>query len=309
MGYNWSQDWLKYDGPDMMVGTVLIATVKVEKVLFPKVDISSGDFTYHCFIGILEEVMGGGVPIIMAQPSRDGEHFSVRFTGKCPRLEIGKEYDIKGRLVEGTGKYKGTFSFDVLEIESILEMDKMENLAKFVDYAFTPKQKEKLLASGLPLITIFETENAEALMSIPGFGEKNVKGLFERYKQSKRYGAAYVKLHAEFGLTNAMIHRIMDAYHSGDRAIGIIKENPYTLIQDVRGIGWSIADGIAYKLGIADEDPEKRQSRGYWQGGKAPWRWRGEASDHGYGDHQGGGGLCPQSCALGRPGRGHGPGL
>ena len=257
MGYNWSQDWLKHDDPDTMVGTVLIATVKVEKVLFPKEDISSGDFTYHCFIGILEEVMGGGVPIVMVQPSRDGEHFSVRFTGKCPRLEIGKEYDIKGKLVEGTGKYKGTFSFDVLEIESILEMDKMENLVKFVDYAFTPKQKEKLLASGLPLITIFETENAEALMSIPGFGEKNVKGLFERYKQSKRYGAAYVKLHAEFGLTNAMIHRIMDAYHSGDRAIGIIKENPYTLIQDVRGIGWSIADGIAYKLGIADEDPRR----------------------------------------------------
>ena len=65
-----------------------------------------------------------------------------------------------------------------LDIETI----RME--LQLADLSQLEKQKEKLLASGLPLITIFETENAEALMSIPGFGEKNVKGLFERYKQS-----------------------------------------------------------------------------------------------------------------------------
>ena len=48
--------------------------------------------------------------------------------------------------------------------------------------------------------------------------------------------------------------------HYGQGAIEKIKENPYDLAYVIRGIGFKYADGMARKLGFADDAPERLQA-------------------------------------------------
>src|SRR5438094_952975 len=50
------------------------------------------------------------------------------------------------------------------------------------------------------------------------------------------------------GLGVAHAHRIYRTY--GDRALDIVKANPYRLADDIRGIGFQTADELALKLGF-----------------------------------------------------------
>ncbi|MBK8095387.1 MAG: hypothetical protein IPK32_26315 [Verrucomicrobiaceae bacterium] len=49
--------------------------------------------------------------------------------------------------------------------------------------------------------------------------------------------------------------RIYKTY--GAEAQAILKENPYRLAQDIRGIGFKTADDIAYQLGVAADAPQR----------------------------------------------------
>src|SRR6185436_10843515 len=46
----------------------------------------------------------------------------------------------------------------------------------------------------------------------------------------------------------------------GDRAISLVRENPYRLAGDIFGIGFQTADSIAANLGIARTSPERAQA-------------------------------------------------
>lgn len=240
-----------------MVGSRIVARIRVDKILYPKSIESMAQYGYYCFVGKIVNMMQGSVPWDVLNFSRDGKFYLLKFVGNCPSLVWDKEYEITAKLLEGKGKYKETYSYTIEAIESTLDLDKQENLQKFIEYTFTPNQQKTLLSSGLDLVRVFEEEDVESLTKLKGIGEVNVLNLFKRYKESKSQGAAFVKLHSEFGLSQALSKKILATYNSSDIAIEKIQENPYCLIRDVWGIGWSAADGIAYKLGIKDEDPRR----------------------------------------------------
>jgi len=52
------------------------------------------------------------------------------------------------------------------------------------------------------------------------------------------------------GLTNRQVAIIIDKY-GADKALDIVKENPYTLINDIDGFGFLTVDKIAMKAGIS----------------------------------------------------------
>lgn len=61
-----------------------------------------------------------------------------------------------------------------------------------------------------------------------------------------------VFLHAH-GVSTSRAIRIFKTY--GPEAIDIVKQNPYRLAADIRGIGFLSADTIARKIGIAKDSP------------------------------------------------------
>ncbi len=54
-----------------------------------------------------------------------------------------------------------------------------------------------------------------------------------------------------FEVSTTHATRIFKTY--GEQSIAVIKENPYKLADDIRGIGFKTADTIAEKLGVAKD--------------------------------------------------------
>ena len=104
-------------------------------------------------------------------------------------------------------------------------------------------------AFGVAVFDIIE-QSPERLRDIPGIGEIRAKKITAGWADQKIIRTIMVFLHAH-GVSTSRAVRIFKTY--GPDAIEIVKENPYRLAADIRGIGFLSADTIAQKLGIAKD--------------------------------------------------------
>ncbi len=87
----------------------------------------------------------------------------------------------------------------------------------------------------------------EMLLHLRGIGAEKLKKIRESWQEQKYVREILLFLH-QHGIGTARAHRIYRQY--GDRAIAIIRENPYQLADDIRGIGFQSADNLAKSLGL-----------------------------------------------------------
>ena len=92
------------------------------------------------------------------------------------------------------------------------------------------------------------------LLEIEGLGEKRVGAIAEAWKEQRRIRDVMVFLQSH-GVGTGHAVRIYQQY--GDDAIHSVRQDPYRLQRDVRGIGFQTADRIAGDLGISREAPER----------------------------------------------------
>ncbi|HFI2667889.1 TPA: ATP-dependent RecD-like DNA helicase [Streptococcus suis] len=94
----------------------------------------------------------------------------------------------------------------------------------------------------------------EKLTQITGLSSKNRQAFVEKLRLN--YGTEMIlsKL-AEYGIPNKLAFQIQDQYK--EKTLQIIEENPYQLVEDVQGMGFTIADKIAENLGIESDSPQR----------------------------------------------------
>jgi exodeoxyribonuclease V alpha subunit len=92
------------------------------------------------------------------------------------------------------------------------------------------------------------------LLQIPGLGRKRVQAISEAWKEQRRIRDVMVFLQSH-GVGTGHAVRIYKQY--GDDAIQTVRQDPYRLQRDVRGIGFSTADRIAADMGMARDAPER----------------------------------------------------
>jgi exodeoxyribonuclease V alpha subunit len=92
----------------------------------------------------------------------------------------------------------------------------------------------------------------ELLLHIKGIGPGRLKRIQQSWVEQKEVRKIILFL-TEHGITSGRAVRIYRTY--GQQAIARIKENPYQLADDVRGIGFKTADELAAKLGIDRNSP------------------------------------------------------
>nr|WP_165329327.1 ATP-dependent RecD-like DNA helicase [Streptococcus sp. ZJ1593] len=94
----------------------------------------------------------------------------------------------------------------------------------------------------------------EKLEAIAGLSKANRANFLARLRAN--YGTEQIlsKL-AEFGLSNRQALDIYDSYK--EETLDIIQENPYQLVEDIKGIGFKIADNLAEQLGIESDSPQR----------------------------------------------------
>ena len=90
-------------------------------------------------------------------------------------------------------------------------------------------------------------EEPERLAEVKGISEKMAMAISEQMEAKKELRQAMMFLQ-EYGITMSLALKIYNEY--GPRMYGIIRENPYRLADDIRGVGFKMADEIAQKVGI-----------------------------------------------------------
>ncbi|WP_155974295.1 SF1B family DNA helicase RecD2 [Streptococcus ruminantium] len=94
----------------------------------------------------------------------------------------------------------------------------------------------------------------EKLTQITGLSSKNKQAFIEKLRLNYGTEMILAKL-AGYGIPNKLAFQIQDQYK--EKTLKIIEENPYQLVEDVQGLGFTIADKIAENLGIASDSPQR----------------------------------------------------
>ena len=133
---------------------------------------------------------------------------------------------------------------------------------------------EKYLGSGLvkgigpvfanSIVSKFGTETLniidnepERLLEVPKLGKKRVERIKESWEKQKDIKEVMVFLQG-YGVSTAFAAKIYRKYEK--ESIKKVKENPYQLADDIWGIGFKTADGIASKMGYEKNDPRRCRS-------------------------------------------------
>ncbi len=97
-------------------------------------------------------------------------------------------------------------------------------------------------------------EEPDRIIEVHGIGKKRVEMIKKAWQDQKEIKNIMIFLQS-YGVSTSFGSRIYKCY--GNESINVVKENPYQLADDIYGIGFKTADGVAAKLGI-EKDSFKR---------------------------------------------------
>ncbi len=109
---------------------------------------------------------------------------------------------------------------------------------------------------GLDTLDVIEND-IERLLEVPRLGKKRMEKIRESWEKQKDIKEVMVFLQG-YGVSTAYAAKIYRQYQKD--AIAIVNENPYRLADDIWGIGFKTADGIASRMGYANSDPRRCRS-------------------------------------------------
>lgn len=109
---------------------------------------------------------------------------------------------------------------------------------------------------GTDTIDVIETD-IERLYEVPGIGKKRVEKIRESWEKQKDIKNVMLFLQG-YGVSTAYAAKIYRFY--GKESIDKVNENPYRLADDIWGIGFKTADGIANKMGYEKNDLRRCKS-------------------------------------------------
>src|SRR5574344_1841164 len=109
---------------------------------------------------------------------------------------------------------------------------------------------------GLETIDVIESD-IERLYEVSGIGKKRVELIRESWEKQKDIKDVMLFLQG-YGVSTAYAAKIYRQY--GKESIDKVKGNPYTLADDIWGIGFKTADGIASRMGYGKDDPRRVRS-------------------------------------------------
>lgn len=113
-----------------------------------------------------------------------------------------------------------------------------------------PKYAKKIVAQfGIETLEVIETDISR-LQEVDGIGKKRIKMIRDSWERQKEIKNVMLFLQ-DHGVSTSFAAKIYRQY--GNESLDKMKENPFQMADDIWGIGFKTADGIAQKLGFAKE--------------------------------------------------------
>ncbi|MBK5253621.1 MAG: ATP-dependent RecD-like DNA helicase [Peptostreptococcaceae bacterium] len=181
----------------------------------------------------------------------------ITITGNLAYVNPGAVYKLEGKY-KTHQKYGEQFAFysfkeilpnDVSSIQVFLSSGAIKGIG--------PKMAEQLVAEyGEKTLDVIENNHMD-ILKIRGIGSKTAEKIHNSYVIRKEFANIAFELE-KWGITTTYALKIYKEYES--KAVQMIKENPYRLIEDIYGISFHKADEIAQKLGISKESEYRVKS-------------------------------------------------
>lgn len=185
----------------------------------------------------------------------EDERISV--VGKMLSCSIGASYALRGDFTVHP-KYGEQFSFT--ECESRMPED-IEGILGFLSSGAIrgvgPKTAAQIVeAFGADTFSVLENE-PERLLEIQGIGKKKLEDIATSFGEQRVLADIAVFFEQyDIGLTE--VRRLYNVY--GKDTIETVKREPYSMVDDVFGVGFIKADMMARKMGLDPEDPMRIRS-------------------------------------------------
>lgn len=176
-----------------------------------------------------------------------GHKESVTIVGVLPTVNPGEWLEASGTWIQNK-QYGQQFKSEMLSLSPPTTLNGIEKfLASGLIKGIGPVYAKKLIqAFGKDVLEVIESTPAE-LQKVTGIGPHRRQKIITGWADQKEIRTIMLFLHS-YGISTTKAVRIYKTY--GNDAAQIIKENPYQLARDIRGIGFSSVDTIAIQAGI-----------------------------------------------------------
>lgn len=198
------------------------------------------------------EENGYTVAKIEPEGARAGQVVAV--TGTVKMLEEGETVVLNGYWVND-GKYGRQFRFHSYESVTPSSVEGIRRfLASPLIRGIGPVLAGRIVDTfGTDTIRILDEEPWK-LKKIHGISPKKCDEIIAGWRRHRKIRDVMVFLQS-YDISSAYAAKIYEQY--GDETVDRMRDNPYQLIRDIRGIGFIKADQTAAKLGIAKDSPHR----------------------------------------------------
>lgn len=175
---------------------------------------------------------------------------TVIFKGVMPQLQEKNLYNITAEYVEDP---KWGPQYNILSIFTALDFgtEDPEGQKKFLSSIFTPLQVTNMYTALENPFQALKNKDIQALVKVKGCGWDTAARWLKKFEIHIGEAQIYTELE-DYNLTTNMIKKLMERYKSPELVVEKVKNNPYVLCNEVKGIGWKTADKIALEGGIGE---------------------------------------------------------
>lgn len=211
--------------------------------------------------GTLERVVfhnaENGYTVFRIRPEGKDEVDAMTVTGYMGSPQVGSCLSVRGRWVNNArfGRQIQMESFESVLPASIegIKLYLSSGLIKGIGKALAERIVKKFGENTLSVLD----EEPEKLLVIKGISPNKLGQIKECWgeHQGIRELLMFLQPHGIGASYAVRIYR-----HYGPQSLAVVRENPYRLAMDIRGIGFLTADALAVKLGFEKEHPLRIQA-------------------------------------------------
>lgn len=181
----------------------------------------------------------------------------VTVVGTLPTVVIGEQIQTTGSWIVDR-QHGEQFKADQITSYPPASIEGMEKyLASGLVKGIGPVYARKIVAAFQERTLDIIDESPAFLREVKGIGPKRIQRIRESWLEQKAVRGIMIFLQ-QHGVGTSRAVRIYRMY--GDRAIEMVRTNPYRLATDIWGIGFKTADELASRLGIERDSPVRARA-------------------------------------------------
>ncbi len=177
--------------------------------------------------------------------------------GNLPFVNEGEHVEVTGTYVEHRtyGLQFSVSSLEVIRIDDNMSIERYlaSGAIKGIGAVMAKRIVDKF---GEDTFRIME-EEPERLAEVKGISINTAARIYEQYNEKREMREAVIFLQ-KYGISNQLAVKIYNEYK--EEVYSVIKTNPYRLADDIRGVGFKIADGIGKRVGISPDSEFRKKS-------------------------------------------------